>query len=134
MSRSFELPVRIGWMLEIPKRATALDRWNDGEVICRRWRRYRPLERPGVPWVAARSSSLEVRPQQIGDKNHDTQRLEEDANRHNEIPHIPATAGLIGVDSPRHAQQAGNVHEVKRQVESDQEEPEMKLTQSFAVH
>src|SRR5260370_28561061 len=119
MSRSFKLPVRIGRMLEIPKRATALDRWNGGEVICRRRRRRRPLERPGVPWVAARRSSLEVRPQQIGDKNHDTQCLKKDANRHNEIPHIPATAWLIGVNSSRHAQESGDGHKVKRQVESD---------------
>src|SRR6267378_6353593 len=102
MSRSFELPVRIGRMLEIPKRATALDRWYDGEVICGRRRRRRPFERPGVPWVAARGSSLEIRPQQIGDKNHDAQCLEEDANGNDEIPHIPAAAGLIGVDSSRH--------------------------------
>src|SRR5258708_7402386 len=134
MSRSFELPVRIGRMLEIPKRSTALYGGNDGEVICRRRRRRRPLERPGVPWVAARSSSLDVRPQQIDDKNPDSERLEEHANRHNKIPHIPTTAGLIGVDSSRHAQESGDVHEVKRQVESNQEEPEMKLTQSFAVH
>src|SRR6266481_2710740 len=99
MSHSFEFSVRIGRMLEIPKRATALDRWYDGEVMCGRRRRRRPLERPGVPWVAARSSSLEVRPQQIGDKNHDSQCLEEDPNRHNEIPQIPAAAGFIGVDS-----------------------------------
>ena len=81
-------------MLEIPKRATALDRWNNGEVICRRRRRCRPFERPGVPWVAACTSSLEVRPQQIGDKSHDSQRLKEHANRYNEIPQIPTTAGL----------------------------------------
>src|SRR2546422_7900400 len=134
MSRSFVLPVRIGRMLEIPEWATALDGWNDGEVIRRRRRRCRPLKGPGVPRVAARSLALEVCPHEIRHENHDTQRLKENADGYDEIPHVPSAAGLIGIDSSRHAQQAGNVHEIKRQVESDQEEPEMQLTQSLAVH
>ena len=52
-------------------------------------------------------------------------RLKDDADRHNEIPDIPAAAGLIGVDSSRHAQQPGDVHEIECQVKADQEQPEV---------
>ena len=115
-------------MLEIPERATALDGWNDGEVICRRRRRCGPLEGPGVPRVAPRRSSSEVRPHEIRHENHDTQCLKENADGYDEIPHVPASAWFISVDSSRHTKQAGNVHEVKCQVEPDEEKPEMQLT------
>jgi len=55
-------------VLEIPKRATALDRWNDGEKLYAGGGEGVTLERPGIPWVAARGSSLEIRPQQVGTK------------------------------------------------------------------
>jgi hypothetical protein len=34
-------------------------------------------------------------------------------------------AGLVGVDPARHAEKPGNVHAVERQVEADEEEPEV---------
>src|SRR5207253_9132123 len=104
MSRSFVLPVRIGRMLEIPEWATALDGWNDGEVIRRRRRRCRPLKGPGVPRVAARSLALEVRPHEIRHENHDTQRSKEYGDADDDIPHVPSAARAIGSDSTARTQ------------------------------
>src|SRR4051812_43695963 len=99
MLRSFVLPIRILRMLEIPKWTTAFDCWDHGEVICR-WRRgYGPLERPGVPRIAAHSFALEVRPHEIHHENHGAQCLKENADGHDEVPDIPTAAGLIGVDT-----------------------------------
>ena len=42
--------------------------------------------------------------------------------------------GLVGVDAARHAEQAGNVHEVEGEMEADQEEPEVPLAQRLAQH
>ena len=51
-----------------------------------------------------------------------------------QVQHVPAAAGFVGVDAPRHAQHAGDVHEVEGQVEADHEEPEVPLAQrSFSI-
>ena len=42
-------------------------------------------------------------------------------------------SGLIGIDAARHAQHAGNVHEVEGQVEADHEEPEVPLAQRSLI-
>src|ERR1700761_770847 len=49
-----ELPVRIVWMLQIPKRPAAANNRDLFEVVFRRRRRGGPFERPGVPWIVAR--------------------------------------------------------------------------------
>src|ERR1700730_8601638 len=121
-------------MLQVPERTAALDLWDGSKVIGGRRGGRGPLERPGVPGVAARDCPLEVRPQQVDDKNHGTKRLKEDTNCHDEIPGIPASTWLIGVDSSRHAKEPGNVHEVECQVETDEEQPEVQLTYSLVVH
>src|ERR1700688_3135958 len=133
-SSSFELMVRIARMLQVPERTAALDCRDGSEVIRRRRGKSAPFDGPGVTRIAARSFSLEVGPQKIGDENYRAQSLEEHTNRHDEIPDIPAAPGLIGVDSTRHAQHAGNVHEIERQVEPDEEQPEVELTQSLVAH
>ena len=58
----------------------------------------------------------------------------ERATRHEKIPHLPAAAGLVGVNAARHPEHTGNVHEVEGEVEADQEQPEMPFAQSFAQH
>src|SRR3989442_7567247 len=115
-------------MFETPEGARALDGGNDGEFIRGRRRRCSPLRGPGAPRAAPRRSSSEVRPHEIRHENDDTQCLKENADGYDEIPHVPASAWFISVDSSRHTKQAGNVHEVKCQVEPDEEKPEMQLT------
>ena len=46
----------------------------------------------------------------------------------------PAAVGLVGVDAARHAQQAGDVHEVEGEMEADEEEPEVPLAELLRHH
>ncbi len=72
---------------------------------------------------------IEVRhKQQNGD------RLNERADADEQVQSIPTAARLVGVDSARHAQEAGNVHEVECQMEADQEQPEMPFAEGFIQH
>src|ERR1700694_2828195 len=134
MSRSFELPVRIDRMLEIPKRATALDRWYDGEVICGWRRRRRPFERPGIPRITSSGFALEIGPEQVSQEDQNPGSLEENSDGHNEVPRVPTATRFVGVDPAWHAQQSRDMHEVEGQVEADYEKPEMQLTERLAVH
>src|SRR5262245_53820468 len=53
MPSSLVGPVRVVWMLEIPERPAAPHHGQGREVVLGRRRRGAPLERPGVPGVAA---------------------------------------------------------------------------------
>src|SRR5271155_3186537 len=104
LAPSFELPVRIVRMLKIPERAPALDRWNDGKVVCGRRRIRGPFEGPGIPGIASGGLATVVRPDQVPQEDQDPGGLEEDSDGYNEVPCVPTAARLIGVDSSWHAQ------------------------------
>src|ERR1700722_6553196 len=121
-------------MLQIPKRAAALGRWYEGEVVGG-WRRGSgPLQSPGIPRIAAAIFATVVRPQQVSQENYDSGGLKENPYRHNEVPSIPTAAGFVRVDSSRHAQESRDMHEVERQVEANKEKPEMQLADPLAIH
>src|SRR6266404_4989459 len=42
--------------------------------------------------------------------------------------------GLVGVDAPRHPEKPGDVHAIERQVEADEEEPEVQPAERLAAH
>ena len=44
--------------------------------------------------------------------------------RRDQVERVPAELGRIGVDAPRHAQQAGEVHRKEGDVEADEHQPE----------
>src|SRR5580698_1444669 len=127
-------PVWIFRMLQVPQRASALYLRRDREVVRGRRRIGRPFERPCIPGIAPGDFTAEVRPQQVADKNQDARGLKEHTDRHNEIPTVPAAPRLVGVDPARHPENAGNVHKIERQMESDSEEPEMQLAEPLVVH
>src|SRR6267143_194698 len=77
---------------------------------------------------------MEVCPEKVGNENQNACRLKEHADRHDEIKGVPTAPRLVGVDSARHSEKAGNVHEIERQMESDEEEPEMEFTERLVVH
>src|SRR5580704_15571760 len=110
-------PVWIFRMLQVPQRAAALDLRGDREVVRRRRRIGGPFERPRIPGIAPGERTTEVRPQQVADKNQDAGGLKEHTDCHDEIPNVPAAPRLIGIDPARHPQNAGNVHEIERQME-----------------
>src|ERR1700738_3596187 len=122
-------PVGIFRVLAIPEWAAAANLWNRSEVVDGRRRTGAPLQSPGIPGIASRRFAAEVRPKQVGNENHNGGGLEEHANGHDEIQGVPAAPGLVGIDSARHSEKAGNVHEIEGEVESDEEEPEVEFTE-----
>jgi hypothetical protein len=121
------MPIGIFRMLQVPQRPAAPDLGDLREVVRRRRRSGGPFERPRIPGIAPGHLAAEVRPQQVADKNQHARRLKEHADGHDEIPDVPAAPRLVGIDSARHPENAGNVHEIERQMESDEEKPEVQL-------
>src|ERR1700722_4521627 len=128
------LPVGIFGMLQVPQRAAAPDFRNRREIVGRRRGSSGPFERPRIPWIAAGDLAAEIRPKQVADEHQYTRGLKEHADGDDEIPDIPAAPRLVGIDGARHSKNAGNVHEVERQMESNDEEPEVQFAERLAVH
>src|ERR1700756_1787695 len=134
LSPSLIAAIGIFRMLQIPQRSTARNRGNGHKVVRRRRRTDGPFQRPCIPRIIARLHSFEIRNDQVCYKYKDRNRLNKCTDRDQQIQGVPTTAGLIRIDSSWHPQNARNVHHVERQVESDQEEPEMPFAEAFTQH
>src|SRR5262249_16639432 len=75
-----------------------------------------------------------IRNDEIRDENENGDCLNEGADRDDKVQHVPTAPRLVRVDATRHAQQSRNVHYIKREVEADQEQPEMPFTQTLPQH
>src|ERR1700733_10854848 len=128
------MPVGIFGMLQIPQWTAAFYFWNDCKVIRRRGRGRGPLESPGIPRIASGDPATKVGPEKVSDKNQEAGRLKEHPNGHDQVPYVPAAAGFVGINPPRHSENSWNVHEVERQVKTDHKEPEVQFAESLAVH
>ena len=106
----------------------------DGKVVRRRRRIGGPFECPRIPRIASGGLASEIGPDQISQEDQNPCSLKEDSDGHDQIPHVPAAARFVGVDSSRHAQQSWDMHEVEGQVEADDEKPEVQLAERLAVH
>src|SRR5260370_34324722 len=78
-------PVRIVRMLKIPKRAPALNRWNDGEVIGGRRRNRGTFERTRTPRNISGNFVTVVGPQQDSPEDQKPASLEENAHSYNDV-------------------------------------------------
>src|ERR1700722_10338044 len=123
------MPIGIFRMLKVPQRPAAPDLGNGGKVICWRGRRSGPFKRPCVPRIAPGKPAPPVRPKQVADEHQHARRLKEYAYGHDEIPDVPASSRLVSIDSAGHPENAGNMHEIEGQMESDDEKPEMKFAE-----
>src|SRR5438270_8507342 len=121
-------------MLKAPARTPTLNHRDGGEVIGGRRRIRGPLKGPGVPRIASGGLTAEIGPDQVSQEDQNSDSLEENSDGHDEVPRVPTTARLIGVDPSRHAQQSRDMHEVEGKMEADYEKPEMQLTERLAVH
>ena len=105
------------------------------KVVIRRRRSGGPLQRPGIPWIIARRFAFEVRPEdRLHHPEQDADDLKNHADGNDQVPDLPSAARLVGINAARHAQHAGNVHEVEGKMEADQEQPEVPLAQRLARH
>src|ERR1700680_1479248 len=119
-------------MLEVPERTATLNNRNRCEVIGRRRGVRGPFEGPGVPRIASGGFAPEIGPDQVSQEDQNPGGLEENPDGHNEVPRVPTPPRFVGVNSSRHAQQSRNMHEVEGQMEADDEDPEMQLTERLA--
>src|SRR5262249_27191921 len=60
--------------------------------------------------------------------------LKDNTDRGDQVQQLPTAARVVGVDSTRHTQQAGDVHRVKGQVEADEEEGHMPEAERLVQH
>ena len=116
-------------MFEIPKRASAANNRNFFEVVFGRRRRGGPFQRPGVPRIVARFLAFPETPDDVHDKQQNADDLNGDTPGGNEIPGFQAVARQIGIHAARHTKEAGEVHGNERDVEADQEDPEMQAAE-----
>src|SRR3974390_327038 len=122
---SFIVAVRIFGMLEIPERAATLDRGDDGKIVGGRRRANGPFEGPSVPRIVACLRSFEIRIDHVADKDENGDRLDRGTDAGPQVPDFPASTRFVCVDTARHAEQAGDMHEIEGEVEANNEEPEM---------
>src|ERR1700722_20921994 len=106
ISPSLIAAIGIYRMLQVPQRASARDRRNGRKVI-RRWRRTDgPFQRPRVPGIVTGSGSLEIRDDETCNEQENCDCLDERPDRNDKVQGIPTPPGLVGVDSPRHPENA----------------------------
>src|SRR3984957_5950707 len=134
MVRSLIAAIGIFRMLQGPQRAAARDWRNRRKVIGWGRRTDGPFQCPCVPGIVTGSGSLEIGNDEVCNKHENRDCLNKRADRNDEVQGVPTAPGLVGVDSTGHAQYAGDMHDVERQVEANQEQPEMPFAQTLAQH
>src|SRR5450432_2207875 len=100
-------------MFDVPERPPAANHRNAREIVFGGRRRYGPLQSPGVPRIIASEFSPEHRVKKIAYEDENRHALDQSTDGDDEVPQVPTTSRLVGVDASRHAQKSGDVHEVK---------------------
>ena len=67
-------------VLYVPKRAAATNHRIFSEVVSRRWRRRRPLQRPCIPWIASGHFAVQVGVESGSSKDQDRNSLDQAAH------------------------------------------------------
>src|SRR5215831_15700247 len=131
---SFISPIRIFRMFQIPQRAAAPHLRQSLEVVFGRRRRCGPLQGPGVPGIITRRCPAAQRPKEIDHQAANARDLKESPNRRDHIVDFPPAARVIGINTPRHAEDAGDMLRVESKMKADEEKPEMPETQFLVKH
>ena len=93
-----------------------------------------PLERAGPPRVVVRPLAAEPDAQRVDEEQHDAGGEHRGAERRQQVPAGPSRGRPVGVDAPRHAQQAGDVHREERQVEAAEHQAEHPAADPLRQH
>src|SRR5580698_5397033 len=112
-------------MFEIPQRPAAADGRDHGVVVSGRRRACEPFERPRIPRIVSRQFASPAGPHDIDREHQNSKGLKDNADGYDQIPDIPAAARLVSVDASRHAEQARYMHEIEREMEADEKQPEV---------
>src|SRR5215813_116742 len=117
-------------MFQIPKRTTTANRRRRRKVVIGGRRTCGPFERPGIPGIVASQFTLPRGADNVDGKQENADGLTERAQCSDEIKRVPTASSVIRKDATRHPEQAGEVLCIKRQMESDKEQPEVPQSQS----
>src|SRR5438132_2470874 len=91
-----------------------------------------PLESKGIPRVGTGFLTSAQADDDVPEEDHDGDADGESADRGKQVHFIPTEITGIGVDAARHTQQPQDVHGEEGEVEADQHQPELNLSQAFA--
>ena len=118
-----------------PERLAACDEGYAVEVLRRRRRGRRPFKRAGIPRVVARQRAPPCARYDIPEEKDEARPSMVTApDGRDEVEVAPAHFRLVGVDPPRHALEAEDVHGEERDVEADEGEPEVPLAERLVHH
>src|ERR1041384_4340277 len=82
---SFEFPIRIRRVLDVPERPAAFNRWDLSEIVFRRRRACGPFQRPSIPGIVSGRPSFARGSEKVEHEDEDPNCLEEDAQSDHEI-------------------------------------------------
>src|SRR5437867_6745914 len=122
-------PLRILRVLLVPERVASMHNGYLLEIVVRRRRRDRPFQRAPIPRVMAGCLPASQAVDEIDYENENGSRDCEGPDRRKQVPEVPSLALRIGRDATGHAEKPGDVHRKERQVEADEHQPEMYLSQ-----
>src|SRR5262249_54988795 len=108
-------------MFQVPKGTTTTNYWHRREVVIRGRRTRGPFERPRVPWITAGQFTLPDGADNVDGEHKNGGRLKERSHRSDEIERVPATPSVVRENASRHAEEAGEVQRIERQMETDDE-------------
>src|SRR3954468_13519913 len=118
----------------VTQRPRARDVRNALEVPRRRRRRGVPLERVGEPRVVGGARTLARRLDDVDEEQQEADRHHTRTDRREEVVRLRQAVLAVGEVTTRHAHQAEHVLREEREVETDEHEPELGLTQSLVQY
>src|SRR5262245_19202018 len=77
---SFEFPIRISGVLDVPEGSATFDRWNFSEIELQRRRTCGPFQRPGIPGIVSGRPAFVRGAEKVEDEDEDSNCLEENAH------------------------------------------------------
>src|SRR5262249_6654250 len=99
------------------------------EVLRWRWGRRVPLERVGAPPIVADARARPRRFDHVQDKHHPAEAHEAGPDGGDRFVPPQEPAVVVGVDTPRHAEEAKEVLDEEGEVEAGEHEPEAELAE-----
>ena len=97
---------------------------NAGEVVGRWGGVHGPFQGVRLPGIGRGESAETEVQQKIQNDHRYAHRHDKAADGGEQVEPVPAEAGFIGVHAPRHAKQAGEMHQQKGRVKADKRQPE----------
>src|SRR5690349_11861641 len=94
------------WRLHVPQRIARGDGGDRREIVVRRRRRNRPLERRSTPGIISRDAAALHAPEEIPETSADAEDLEDHADGAQQVEELPTLTGIVAIDAAGHPVQS----------------------------